>query len=56
MVSGTASGLRIEPTLQKGYTALCVGRLSVLRVFAKKTPKTPRREIELAHGRAREVT
>jgi phage-related protein len=28
----------------------------VLRVFVKKTQKTPRREIELARQRAKEVT
>jgi phage-related protein len=27
----------------------------VVRVFPKKTQKTPRREIELAHARAKEV-
>lgn len=31
-------------------------RLIVVRVFTKKTHKTPRREIELAHDRAEEVT
>jgi phage-related protein len=31
-------------------------RLVVLRVFAKKTEKTPRREIQLALRRAKEVT
>lgn len=31
-------------------------RVVILRVFAKKTQKTPRREIELARQRAREVT
>jgi len=28
----------------------------ILRVFTKKTQKTPRREIELARQRAKEVT
>jgi hypothetical protein len=31
-------------------------RVVVLRVFTKKTQKTPRREIELARQRAKEVT
>ena len=31
-------------------------RVGVVRVFVKKTPKTPRREIELALGRAGEKT
>jgi len=31
-------------------------RVVVLRVFTKKTQKTPRREIELAQQRAKEVT
>jgi phage-related protein len=31
-------------------------RVVVIRVFAKKTEKTPRREIELALRRAKEVT
>ncbi len=31
-------------------------RLVVVRVFRKKTQKTPRRELELAHRRAKEVT
>ena len=31
-------------------------RVVVVRVFLKKTPKTPRREIDLALRRAREVT
>jgi hypothetical protein len=30
-------------------------RVVILRVFAKKTQKTPRREIELARQRAKEV-
>ena len=38
------------------YVTAADQRVVVLRVFAKKTPKTPRREIELAHRRAREVT
>lgn len=40
--------------------ALCVTatgrRVVVVRVFAKKTQKTPRQEIELALARAQEVT
>jgi phage-related protein len=31
-------------------------RVVILRVFVKKTQKTPRREIELARRRAKEVT
>jgi len=31
-------------------------RVVILRVFTKKTQKTPRREIELARQRAKEVT
>jgi len=31
-------------------------RIVILRVFIKKTQKTPRRELKLAHERAREVT
>ena len=38
------------------YVTTVGQRAVVLRVFAKKTPKTPRREIELEHRRAREVT
>jgi phage-related protein len=38
------------------YITAAGQRVVVLRVFAKKTQKTPRREIELAHRRAREVT
>jgi phage-related protein len=38
------------------YVTAAGERAVVLRVFAKKTQKTPRREIELAHRRAREVT
>ena len=30
-------------------------RAVVVRVFAKKTEKTPRRELEIAHRRAKEV-
>jgi phage-related protein len=38
------------------YVTAAGQRVVVLPVFAKKTPKTPRREIELAHRRAGEVT
>lgn len=31
-------------------------RVVVLRIFIKKTQKTPRREIELAHARAKDIT
>jgi hypothetical protein len=33
----------------------CCGRICVVRVFVKKTKKTPRREIDLALERAKEV-
>jgi hypothetical protein len=32
-----------------------IGRVIIVRVFVKKTQKTPRREIELALARAKEV-
>jgi phage-related protein len=38
------------------YVTAAGRRVVVLRVFAKKTRKTPRREIELALRRAKEVT
>jgi len=38
------------------YVAATGRRVVILRVFAKKTQKTPRREIELARQRAKEVT
>ena len=38
------------------YVTAAGRRVVVVRVFAKKTEKTPRREIELALRRAREVT
>jgi phage-related protein len=38
------------------YVTATGRRVVVVRVFAKKTEKTPRREIELALRRAREVT
>ena len=38
------------------YVTTAGQRVVVLRVFAKKTQKTPRREIKLALDRAREVT
>ncbi len=38
------------------YVTATGKRVVVLRVFAKKTQKTPRREIELARKRAEEVT
>ena len=37
------------------YTTAFGRRVIVLRVFAKKTQQTPRREIEIAHSRAKEV-
>jgi len=38
------------------YVTATGWRVVILRVFTKKTQKTPRREIELARQRAREVT
>jgi phage-related protein len=38
------------------YLTAIQRRVVVLRVFVKKTQKTPRREIELARKRAQEVT
>ena len=38
------------------YVTATGRRVVILRVFAKKTQKTPRREIELARQRAKEVT
>ena len=38
------------------YVTATGRRLVVVRVFTKKTQKTPRREIELARQRAKEVT
>ena len=38
------------------YVTATGQRVVILRVFAKKTQKTPRREIELARQRAKEVT
>jgi phage-related protein len=38
------------------YVTATARRVVILRVFAKKTQKTPRREIELARRRAEEVT
>jgi phage-related protein len=38
------------------YVTASGRRVVVLRVFIKKTQKTPRRELELARERAREVT
>jgi phage-related protein len=37
------------------YVTATGHRVVVLRVFAKKTQKTPRREIEIALQRAKEV-
>ena len=36
-------------------TTIIAASIPVLRVFVKKTEKTPRREIELALARAKEV-
>jgi len=38
------------------YVAAYGKRVVVVRVFVKKTQKTPRREIRLARERAKEVT
>ena len=38
------------------YVTASGRRVVILRTFVKKTQKTPRREIELARKRAREVT
>jgi len=38
------------------YVTATGWRVVILRVSAKKTQKTPRREIELARKRAKEVT
>jgi len=38
------------------YVSAVGRRVVVVRVFVKKTPKTPRREIKLALERAKEVT
>ena len=38
------------------YVTATGQRVVVVHVFIKKTQKTPRREIELAHRRAKEVT
>ena len=38
------------------YVSAKKKRVGVVRVFVKKTPRTPRREIELALGRAGEKT
>ena len=38
------------------YVTATGRRVVILRVFAKKNQKTPRREIELARQRAKEVT
>jgi phage-related protein len=37
------------------YVTASNRRVVIVRVFPKKTQKTPRREIELAHARAKEV-
>lgn len=49
--------LRGKDGIARAIYVTAVGRrLVVVRVFAKKTQKTPRREIELARQRAKEVT
>jgi phage-related protein len=49
--------LRGKDGIARGLYVTATGRrVVILRVFAKKTQKTPRREIELARQRAKEVT
>jgi phage-related protein len=38
------------------YVTAAGRRVVVVRVFVKKTQKTPRRELEVAHERAKEIT
>jgi phage-related protein len=38
------------------YVTASGRRVVVLRTFVKKTQKTPRRELDLAHRRAKEIT
>lgn len=38
------------------YVAASRQRVVILRVFTKKTEKTPRRELEIARARAEEIT
>ena len=38
------------------YVTAAGRRVVVVRVFVKKTQETPRRELELARARAKEVT
>lgn len=38
------------------YVTATGKRVVIVRIFVKKTQKTPRRELELAHQRAKEVT
>jgi phage-related protein len=46
-----------RPGLVSPFYVTATGRrVVVVRVFAKKTERTPRREIELALRRAKEVT
>ena len=54
----TAQSERIRPgSVANRFQAISQARrVVILRVFAKKTQKTPRREIELARKRAKEVT
>ena len=46
----------IEAHARALYEAIIGRRIVVLRVFVKKKQKTPRREIELALKRAKEMT
>jgi phage-related protein len=48
--------LRGKDGIARALYATAVGqRVVILRVFAKKTQKTPRREIELARKRTKEI-
>ncbi len=38
------------------YIAATGRRIVILRTFVKKTPKTPRREIQIAHERMKDLT
>ena len=49
--------LRGREGIARAIHVTAIGRrVVVVRVFTKKTQKTPRREIELARQRAKEVT
>lgn len=57
-VEGQLWGLRVSPRegIARGlYVALSGQRVIVLHVFEKKTQKTPRRSIDLAWSRMRDI-